>query len=247
MHDLQQNKTWIVMQIRIIILNDVILISGKRGSGVEMEEVRDFPKLESPFVRKMVDGIYAVTDEVAAGYEWCLGNEDIEVSEKLDGTDVSIIIENGEITEIWNRLNPVKFFDRTKKFIVESLLNSVEKGYLDGFIRKEGQYFGEVIGPKVNGNPYELDEHLWIPFGHYVREHLVYKSWYKYSHDFSSIRDWLLKPVEEGGVFSLIYRMRHHGKIKKPEGVVFLNTKTGRRAKLRLDMYAEYGGKRHKE
>ena len=210
-------------------------------------EVRDFPKLESPFVRREINGAYVVTTEVAPGYEWCLGNEDIEVSEKLDGTDVSIIIENGEITQIWNRLNPIKFFDKTKKFMVEALLNSVEKGYLDSFLHKDGQYFGEVIGPKVNGNPYDLEEHLWIPFDYYVREHLVYKSWYKYEHTFDSIRDWLFKPAEDGGIFSLLYRMRHHGKVKKPEGIVFLNTKTWLRAKLRLDMYAEYEGKRHKE
>jgi hypothetical protein len=211
-----------------------------------MVTVKDFPKLESPFIRKEANGVYVVTPEIMKGYEWCFGNENIEVSEKLDGTDVSVIIENGEITRVWNRLNNIKFFDPTKRFIIEALLNSMEKGYLDAFIHKDGQYFGEVIGPKVNGNPYELEEHLWIPFEYYVREHLVYKSWYKYEHGFESIKDWFFKPAEEGGIFSLIYRIRHHGKIKKPEGIVFLDTKTGQRAKLRLDMYPEYKGKRHK-
>lgn len=208
---------------------------------------KDFPKLESPFIRKNIGGLYAVTPEIVEGYGWCLGNDDIEVSEKLDGTDVSIMVENGEITQIWNRLNNVRFFDRTKKFIMEAVLNSVEKRYLDAFMGNDGQHFGEVVGPKVNGNPYELSEHLWIPFDYYVREHLVYKSWCKYEHTFEVLRSWLFKPVEAGGIFSLLYRMRHDGKIKKPEGIVFLNTKTSQRAKLRLDMYPEYVGERHKE
>ena len=211
-----------------------------------MITAKDFPKLESPFDRKDVNALYVVVPEITKGYEWCLGNENIEVSEKLDGTNVSIIIENGEITQIWNRLNKVRFFDRTKKFIVEALLNSVEKGYLDEFLHMDGQYFGDVVGPKANGNLYDLNEHIWIPFDYYVKKHLVYKSWYKYEHNFELIRDWLLKPVEEGGIFSLLYRMRHGGAIKKPEGIIFLNTKTGQRAKLRLDMYTEYKGERHR-
>ncbi len=41
--------------------------------------------------------------------------------------------------------------------------------------------------------------------------------------------------------------MRKKGIIQKPEGVVFHNLKTNQMAKLRLDMFAEWKGKRHKD
>jgi len=31
-------------------------------------EIKDFPKIKSPFVRKMIKGKYVVTDEIEEGY-----------------------------------------------------------------------------------------------------------------------------------------------------------------------------------
>ena len=90
---------------------------------------------------------------------------------------------------------------------------------------------------------------------------------------FENIKKWFLSPVENGGIFSLFLRKR--GIIGKPEGVVFHNVKnpvlkhgrvrvlehpknallkehfsglkTGQMAKLRLDMFKEFKGERHKE
>lgn len=45
-----------------------------------MTIAKDFPKLESPFVRRDINGAYVVTQEIAKGYGWCLGNNDIEGS-----------------------------------------------------------------------------------------------------------------------------------------------------------------------
>ena len=33
-------------------------------------KVRDMPKLESPFIRKMINNRYVVTPEINPGYEW---------------------------------------------------------------------------------------------------------------------------------------------------------------------------------
>jgi hypothetical protein len=206
--------------------------------------IQDMPKLQSVFIRETINGDYVVTNKVTEGMEWVFEGDENEVlcTEKLDGTDVSIIIENGKITRIFNRTNEIPFFNKGSKFIIEGILNSFDKGYCDF---TDGQYFGELIGPKVNGNPMQLNEHLWLPFNSYVREHLTYKSFHKYPKDFENLKKWLLSPIEEGGIFSLYLKRRNIN--GKPEGVVFHNIKTGQMAKLRLDMYSEFKGKRHKE
>lgn len=206
-------------------------------------KIYDMPKLESPFKRILdKDNDYVVTPEIIEGYEWVLNGDENEVlaTEKLDGTSVSIVIENGKITRMFNRSNEIPFFNKGKKHITEAVLNSFERGYCDF---TDGQYFGEVIGPKVNGNPYKLTEHLWIPFNTYCREHLAYKSWHKYPKSFLNIEKWFLSPISEGGIFSLF--MRKRGVEQKPEGIVFHNIKTGQMCKVRLDMFKNYKGGRH--
>jgi hypothetical protein len=202
----------------------------------------DFPKLESPFVRKMINGAYVVTPEITKGCEWVFEDPAVLCTEKLDGTDVSIIIENGAVVQIWNRLNAVPFFNKGKMHLVEAVMNSFEKGYCD---LPDGQHFGEAIGPKLNGNPYKIESHLWMPFNTWVREHLVYKSYHNYPKTFQNISDWFRKPINEGGIFSLL--MRRRGIEAKPEGVVFHHPSTGRMAKLRLDMFEWFTGRRHND
>lgn len=210
-----------------------------------MIKIQDFPKLESPFVRKVNDkGEYVITEEITPGAEWVFtgGPDEVIATEKLDGTDVSIVIENGIITSIWNRTQRIPFFCKGKMVIVKAVIESFERGYTD---LPDGQHFGEVIGPKVNGNPYKLDKHLWIPFNTYCRDKLSYNSWHKYPKTFENINKWFLDSVEDGGIFSLFMRRRD---IKqKPEGIVFHNLKTGQMFKLRLDMLPEYKGFRHND
>lgn len=201
-------------------------------------KILDFPKIESPFKRILdKDNDYIVTPEITEGYEWVFEGKEDEVlaTEKLDGTDVSIIIEGGKITRIFNRANEIPFFNKGSKHITEAVLNSFEREYCNF---TDGQYFGEVIGPKVNGNPYQLKEHLWIPFLTYCRERLTYKSWHNYAKTYNNIEKWFLTPIKEGGIFSLF--MRKRGIEQKPEGIVFHNLKTGQMAKLRLDMFKEF-------
>ncbi len=207
-------------------------------------EIKDMPKLLSPFKRKMINDKYVVYNEIEPGYEWVFEGKEDEVlcTEKLDGTDVSIVIEGGVISRIFNRTTEIGFFNKNKRFITDAILNSYDRGYCNF---TDGQYFGEVIGVRVNGNPLKLDTHLWIPFPTYCREHLTYKSWHKYPKTFDNISDWFRLPISEGGIFSLF--MRRRGIEAKPEGVVFHNLKTGQMAKLRLDMFDWFLGKRHKE
>jgi len=208
-------------------------------------KIRDMPKLESPFVRKLIpNGNYIVTPEITEGYNWVFeGDEnDVLATEKLDGTDVSIVIENGIISSIWNRTNRIPFFCKGKEFIVEAVMESFKRGYTE---LPDGQHFGEVIGEKLNGNPLEIKGHIWLPFNTYCRDHLSYKSYHKYPKTYDRLKKWFLSDIKDGGIFSLL--MKKKGIDRKPEGIVFHNLKTGQMAKLRLDMFDDFKGYRHKE
>ena len=204
-------------------------------------QINDMPKIESPFVRKIINGDYLVTPEIAEGYEWVFNDDNVLCTEKLDGTNVSIVIENGVITSVWNRTARIPFFNRGKKHIIEGVLESYDRGYMD--LLPDGQHFGELIGEKVNGNRYKIEGHLWIPFETFVRKHLAYKSWGKYPKDYQTISGWL-----RDDIFSLFMSMKHKERSKeKPEGLVFVQLSTGKMAKLRCDMYDWCQGHRHKE
>jgi len=140
-------------------------------------KIKDMPKIESPFIRKEIDGDYIVTDEINPGYDWVFEDESVMAIEKLHGTNVSIQIKDGVIVGIWNRTERLPFFNKGKKHIIEGLLNSFERGYME--FLGDGQHFGELIGKKVNGNPYKIEGHLWIPFSTFGQKHLRYKSWGK--------------------------------------------------------------------
>ncbi len=127
------------------------------------EKICDMPKLHSPFVReKNKKGEYVVTPTIEEGYEWVFEDSEVKAVEKLHGTNVSIYVQSGVITGIWNRTARIPFFNRGKEYIIDGVREAYKRKYIDVLV--EGQYFGECIGPKINGNPYKLDKTLWIPF-----------------------------------------------------------------------------------
>lgn len=202
--------------------------------------VEDMPKLECPFVRKVVDGAYIVTPEITAGYEWVFSDDSVMAIEKLHGTNVSIVIEGGQIKSVWNRTERIPFFTKGKSFIIEGVMESFKRGYID--LLDDGQWFGELIGEKVNGNPYEIKGHLWIPFKTFCQKHLKYKSWGKYPKDFDTIAAWFKNDLIP------LYACMVQGEMGRTqgfvEGIVFTHP-DGRMAKLRRDMFDWYAGKRH--
>lgn len=208
--------------------------------------MRDMPKIECPFKRVTdAEGHYVVVDEIAEGMEWVFNDSDVLCTEKLDGTCSSVLIEGGKVTAIFTRafdkMMEVPFFTKGKEFISEGMLEAFKKGYMDNL--PDGQYFGETIGPKQQGNPYELDRHLWVPFDTHARSHLAYKSWGKYPKTYATLSAWFEKDI-----FSLFIR-RIHNKAAPPEGVVFVQPSTGKMAKLRRDMFpwaAKLGIRQHK-
>ena len=202
-----------------------------------MNKIRDMPKIESPFIRKEINGDYIVTDEIEEGYEWVFEDESVMAIEKLHGTNVSILIQDGNITSIWNRTERLPFFNKGKKYIIEGLLNSFERGYME--FLPDGQHFGELIGKKVNGNPYKIEGHLWIPFEIFAQKHLRYKSWGKYPKDFNTISEWFKELMP-------LYSLMQNNGTKFCEGIVFTHP-DGRMAKLRCDMFDWFKGRRHKD
>lgn len=202
-------------------------------------KINDMPKLQSPFVRKLIDkDNYIVTDEIEEGYDWVFEDDSVMAIEKLHGTNVSIVIQEGTVTQVYNRTERIPFITKGKKWIIEGLLNSKERGYLE--FLGDGQFYGELIGPKVNSNPYKIKEHLWIPFDGFCQKHLRYKSWGKYPKDFKTISEWFKELIP---LYASMQGNRDDGFV---EGIVFTHP-DGRMAKLRVDMFDWHKGKRHKD
>ena len=204
----------------------------------ELRRIRisDMPKLESPFVRMNINGKYIVTPEIAEGYEWVFTDESVKAVEKLHGTNVSIIVEHGIVVSLFNRTERIPFINKGKRYIIEGILEAYEKGYID--FLGDGQHFGELIGEKVNGNPYKIKGHLWVPLRH-LQDKYYYKSWGKYPKTFEAISGWFktLMPL---------YALQRGQKEGYVEGIVFTHP-DGRMAKLRKDMFDWFEGERHGE
>jgi hypothetical protein len=202
--------------------------------------MEDFPKIRSPFVREHIDGRYVVTPQVEPGMEWVFESDDVVCVEKIDGTNVSIGVDRtGMVTAIRNRTNVIDCHAMARGPYIEGVRLAWARGRVP-FI--SGQHFGELMGPKIQGNFLQLQTCEWFPFA-YMRKSYYYKSWGKYEKDFGTISAWF-----RDDIFSLMAKVYLPGNpTVQPEGVIFFHTKTGRMAKLRLDMFDWWKGKQHKE
>jgi len=104
-----------------------------------------------------------------------LNKEKITITEKMDGTNSSIIIKEGEIVGIQSR----------KRFIYPegyNNLNNCDNAGFAGWVRDnekellelgEGHHFGEWVGPSIQKNPHNLpikrfylfNTHRWGTYG----------------------------------------------------------------------------------
>lgn len=211
-----------------------------------MVEVYDFPKLESPFIRKDIDEKYVCIPEIDNNYRWIFKPGSVCAVEKLDGTNVSIIVKNKEIITIYNRLNKIPFFKKGYKRFYEGIQNAIDREYISLEHLKDGQYFGELCGPVVNGNPLHLDEHLWFPFDLLVIRD-KFKFWDNFIKELEGKNDKdIFNSVSK--VFEGLWSLEHRRKGKKEfaEGIVFYDNK-GSMCKLRRDMFDWFKGKNHKK
>ena len=217
----------------------------------EQLKITDFPKIHCPFIRKdfkvneedwkkhgkklqlRQPSVYLVINEINPGYEWVFEDSETIAVEKLDGTNIKLLTEDGRLKHIQNRKNvidPLQII-KGKTFLLEGVFQSIGKGYVE----KDGEQSGELIGPKLQGNPYDLNVHLWYPFSKAIK-HLSYRSFYEHERTFENWSIW----------FKDYLMSRFATKIGKKdimaEGIVFYNLKRKSEgkiymAKLRRNMF----------
>ncbi len=217
-------------------------------------KLTDFPKISCPFIRKDFDvdmdqwkihghkmqlrspKAYLVINQINPGYEWVFEDPKTFCCEKLDGTNIKLFTEGGRLITVMNRKNiidPLQII-KGKTFIPEGIFRAVGKGYIE----KDGEQAGELIGPKLQGNPYRLDNHIWYPFSKAIK-HLSYRSFHEYDRTFENWSSWF-----QMGLWSR-FHMKRKEKDDIPvwaEGVVFYNLERKEKglpymAKLRRDMF----------
>ena len=105
----------------------------------------------------------------------------------VHNTNIKLETKDGRLIALQNRKNvidPLQII-KGKTFIPEGIFQSIGKGYVE----KNGVQAGELIGPKVQGNPYKLDNHLWYPFSKTIK-HLRYNSFDEHDRTFNNWSLW---------------------------------------------------------
>jgi len=214
----------------------------------------DFPKLHCPFIRKEFkvneddwkkygrnlqlrqSKAYLVVNEINPGYEWVFESTNTIAIEKLNGSNVKLMTKEGRLIAVQNRKNvidPLQII-KGKTFILEGVFQSIGKGN----VSVDGEHAGELIGPKVQGNPYKLDVHLWYPFSKAIK-HLSYRSFHEHERTFGNWSSWFKDYLISR------FASKYGHKDIMAEGIVFYNMKRKSEgkpymAKLRRDMFRFY-------
>ncbi len=216
----------------------------------------DFPKVVCPFIRQTFKAnpeqwkkfgsqlqmrtpeAYLVVNKVNPGFEWVFEDSETIAVEKLNGTNIKILTEKGRLVAVQNRLNVIDPLQVIKgqTYLMEGIFRSIAKGYVEA----DAEQAGELIGPKLQGNPYKLEFHEWYPFKKTVSD-LAYRSFHEHERNFQNWSSWF-----KDGLFSRYFTKRASklGLTDKvmAEGVIFYNLKRKAEkkswmAKLRRDMF----------
>lgn len=207
-------------------------------------KISDYPKIKAPFVRKKINGRYVVTPEIEPGCEWVFDDPGVIAVDKLHGTNICLYMEDGVLMRVTNRRNVilddyVLRCDMTKQEarILSGVLHTLEKGWLKKLDKLQGNIFGELIAPNINGNIHLVDRPLFVPFD-YLKSKCMWKSWQmgEYEKTYDSISEWF-KTLPS--LFTTRTNKNNLG-----EGIVFTH-QDGRKAKLRRDMFDWYEGEEH--
>lgn len=197
----------------------------------------NFPKIQSPFVRKPGNaGNYTATPEIPEDMRWVFDpDEPVIVLEKLHGTNCKFTVANGMID--------VTLRDsKNKSHISTGPLEGQGKWNWHGVMNyiaakpggvQAGEYFGEIVGPKLQGNPHGLETHQWRDF----RPH---KFWSVKAFNHHPERTgWDNVNFEDWKEFIVTLKSNTFRDSGFCEGVVFHNQRDGQMAKLRKDMFAK--------
>ena len=171
---------------------------------------------------------FKVIDKVRAGCEWVFQGEGA-ATEKLDGTNIRLTIRSGEIVRVEKRRNPNKV--QKKKGIVDGWYVDADAyspedrwiheaaGNTDVSDWPDGEHSCEALGPRIQGNPLNLDRHLCVPFDLQIPEYDLGK------RDYAALKS-LLADLES-----------RFSPGAPAEGVVFHHP-DGRRAKIKRKDFA---------
>jgi hypothetical protein len=118
------------------------------------------------------DDRFQVVDRPRAECAWVFDGAGVG-TEKLDGTNIRLTVRSGQIVRVEKRRNPSKaqkqagvidgwYVDTDNspedKWILAAAENTDVTGWADG------EHSCEALGPRIQGNPLALAEHLCIPF-----------------------------------------------------------------------------------
>lgn len=212
-----------------------------------------FPKLEAPYERKNRHGEYTVTENVRDKYKWVFEQaQEVDAVEKIDGENIAVYVKDGEIKDVARRndnrkMSRVEPYKPRNHYIVRGIQNSTSRfSYLEKDLKENGWYFGELVGPDLHGNPYDLSENLFVPFD-WLRRKATYKSYGKYSVKPENISEWF-----ENEIFSIFYSLMHNVDLKDAtvsdgvfvEGIVFLHPNFNgpmKKSNIRSEESEKYG------
>jgi hypothetical protein len=223
------------------------------------EVLSDFPKLQCPFIRQTFKAnkndwhkkgqqlqmrepeVYLAVNRVNPGYEWVFDDPDTFAVEKLNGSNVKMKVEAGRLVALQNRKNVIDPLQILKgqTFIIEGVFMAISKGY----VQDNKEQAGELLGPKLQGNPYKLSSHIWYPFDKSIKD-LRYRSFDEHERTFENWSNWF-----KDWLFSRFYtKTSPKGEeVEKvfAEGVIFYNLRRKAEgqswmAKLRRDMFVWY-------
>ena len=203
--------------------------------------MKNFPKIHSPFIREESKQGYNVTDKIDPDYSWVFKEKGVIATDKIDGTNVGIRIEKGNIIRIFNRTQEKFIFNVNQTKWEGACMEGVAKAIQRGWMRYEdGDVYGELIGELFNGNRHQVKGNLFVPFN-YLKDKCSWHSWVqnKYPKDFETISEWFKE-------LPSLFNQRINLPGIMAEGLVFYR-QNGEMAKLRRDMYDWHSGIGHKK
>jgi hypothetical protein len=154
-------------------------------------------------INKYIEDLAAVVNGTPASFL----QKECFATEKVDGTNVRLTVRNGILVRLEKRRNPSKV---QKKLGIKNpwYVDADEYGPEDKYIwdaarstdlrySLDGEWSGEAVGPKIQGNPLKLNQHRVVLFSDgLVRAKLSFKN---VPATFNELREWLPKQQSNVG------------------------------------------------
>lgn len=199
----------------------------------------------TPSIRDGYEWVFENTNQVHAVEK--LNGENLRVDIDIDSGEPMAMYKRDGFEETENGrvydLQEVPLWSESHSHYAEGVVNAYGEGWIDTimpettsksifqsvpllrwFNREHPQpFFGELVGPKVQGNKYGLDKHYWVPFK-YAFDKFEYESYGNYGVEFEDLSEWFVD-----GLIPLFYSQMNGGldfdtarEQCTPEGVVFI-------------------------